>query len=88
MAQALLKAGEDGLLVAAFEIDDSVGFQPGLREGRCKQISAGDAPEHFPARAGGNSRDKEGRRGAVNRAVAATTHLMQRTMRKPAARKA
>lgn len=88
MPQALLKAGEDGLLVAAFEIDDAVGFQPSLREGGCKQIGASNAPEHFPARAGGNPRHEEGRRGAVNSAVAATTHLVQRTMREPAIRKA
>jgi len=36
MPQAFFKAGEDGLLVAAFEIDDAVGVQPGLRERRRK----------------------------------------------------
>ena len=40
-AQAFFKAGEDGLLVAAFEIDDAVGVQPGLRERRRKQVQSG-----------------------------------------------
>ena len=36
MPQAFFKAGEDGLLVAALEIDDAVGVQSGLRERRRK----------------------------------------------------
>ena len=36
MPQAFFKAGEDGLLVAALEIDDAIGVQSGLRERRRK----------------------------------------------------
>ena len=52
MPQAFFKAGEDGLLVAAFEIDDAVGVQPGLRERRRKQVESRETPEHLAARAG------------------------------------
>ena len=36
--QALLEAGEDRLVVAAFEIDDAIGFQTGLRERRREKV--------------------------------------------------
>jgi hypothetical protein len=32
MPEAFFTAGEDGLLVTAFEVDDAVGVQPGLGE--------------------------------------------------------
>ena len=77
MPQAFLKAGEDGLLVAAFKIDDAVGVQPGLRERRRKQVPSYEAPEHLAARAGGNPRGKKRGSCAVDRAVAAAGDLMQ-----------
>ena len=63
------KASQDGLVVAAFEIDDAVGFQAGLRERRGKQVRAGDTPEHFAARARGDPGGEERGGGAVDRAV-------------------
>jgi hypothetical protein len=75
--QAFFKAGEDGLLVAAFEIDDAVGVQPRLRERRRKQIQSGEAPQHFTAGAGGNPCGKKCGGRAVDRAIAAASDLMQ-----------
>ena len=83
--QPLFKAGEDGLLVAALEIDDAVGFQAGLRERRGEKVRAGDAPEHFAARARGDPGGEERGGGAVDGAVAPAGDLMQRAAREPAA---
>ena len=81
MPQAFLEAGEDGLLVAAFEIDDAVGVQPGLRERRRKQVQSRETPEHLAARAGGDPcRKKRGCR-AVYRAIASASDLMQSAKR-------
>ena len=77
MPQAFFKAGEDGLLVAAFEIDDAVGVQPGLRERRRKQVQSRETPEHLAARAGGDPCCKKRGGRAVDRAVAAASDLMQ-----------
>ena len=77
MPQAFLKAGEDGLLVAAFEIDDAVGVQPGLRERRREQVQSRETPEHLAARAGGDPCCKKRGGRAVDRAIAAASDLMQ-----------
>ena len=77
MPQAFFKAGEDGLLVAAFEIDDAVGVQPGLRERRRKQVQSRETPEHLAARAGGDPCGKKRGGRAVDRAIAAASDLMQ-----------
>jgi hypothetical protein len=84
--QAFFKAGEDGLLVAAFEIDDAVGVQPGLRKRRRKQVQSRETPEHFAARAGGDPCGKKRGGRAVNRSVAAASNLMQRAKRQRPAR--
>jgi hypothetical protein len=77
MPEAFFTAGEDGLLVTAFEVDDAVGVQPGLGERRRKQVQSRDTPEHLAARAGGDPcRKKRGGR-AVNRSVATASDLMQ-----------
>ena len=77
MPQAFFKAGEDGLLVAAFEIDDAVGVQPGLRERRRKQVQSRETPEDLATRAGGDPCCKERGGRAIDRAVAAACDLMQ-----------
>ena len=77
MPQAFFKAGEDGLLVAAFKIDDAVGVQPSLRERRRKQVQSRETPEHFAARAGGDPCCKKRGGGAIDRAIAAASDLMQ-----------
>src|SRR5271154_3217584 len=81
MPQALFKAGEDGLLVAAFEIDDAVRVQSGLRERRREQVQSRETPEHLAARAGGDSRRKKRGGRAVDRAKPAASDLMQRAKR-------
>jgi hypothetical protein len=80
--QALFKAGEDGLLIAAFEIDDAVGVQPGLRKRRRKQVQSGETPEHLAARADSDPCSKKRGSRAVDRAVAAASDLMQSPKRK------
>jgi hypothetical protein len=86
--QAFFKAGEDGLLVAAFEIDDAVGIQPGLGERRRKQIQSDETPEDLAVGASSDARGKKRGSRAINRAIAAAGDLMQcakrqRTTRKP-----
>ena len=77
MPQAFLKAGEDDLLVASFEIDDAVGVQPGLRTRRRKQVQSRETPEHLPARASSDPGGKKRGGRTVDRAVAAASDLMQ-----------
>ena len=87
MPQTFFKAGKDGLLVAAFEIDDAVRVQPRLRKRRRKQVQSRETPEHLAARAGGDPRGKKRGGRAVDRAIAATSDLMQSAKRQGAARK-
>jgi hypothetical protein len=75
--QAFFKAGEDGLLVAAFEIDDAVGVQPSLGERRRKQVQSRETPEHLAACASSDPCSKKRGGRAVNRAIAAASDLMQ-----------
>ena len=75
--QTLLETDEDRLLIARLDIDHAIGDEPGLREGRGEQILPGDAPEHLAPQPRSDSGRKECRGGAVDRAIAATGHLMQ-----------
>ena len=77
MPQAFFKAGEDGLLVAAFEIDDAVGVQPGLGERRRKKVQSRETPEDLATRAGGDPCGKKRSGRPVDRAIAAASDLMQ-----------
>jgi len=83
VSAAHFKASEDGLVVAAFEIDDAVGFQAGLRERWGEQVWAGDAPEHFAACTRGNPCGEERGGGAIERAVSPAGDLKQRPAREP-----
>src|ERR1700730_3669481 len=74
--QTLLETDEHSLFVSRFDIDQAIGREPGLREGRGEQVRARDAPQHLPPSARGNSHRKKRRGGAVDRAVAAAGHLM------------
>lgn len=87
MAQALLEAGKNGLLVATLKVDDAIRRQARLREGRGEKIGVLQAPEHPPMRAGGNAGDEECRRRAIDHAVSAAGHLMQGTAGEAAVRK-
>src|SRR5580704_12803195 len=84
--QAFLETDEDRRLIARLDIDHAIGHEPGLREGRGEQILPGDTPEHLATRARGNSRREESRGGAVDRAISAAGHLMQRAERQAASR--
>ena len=84
--QAFLEADEDRRLIARLDIDHAIGHEPGLREGRGEQILPGETPEHLAARARRNSRREESRGRAVDCAMAAARHLMQRAKRQSASR--
>jgi hypothetical protein len=85
--QALLKAGKDGLVVAALKIDGPAGLQAHLSERRRKEIWTGDAPEHFALGAGGNPGREKCRCCAVNSAVSPAGNLMQSAAPQPASGK-
>src|SRR5205807_8955855 len=84
--QAFLETDEDRLLAARLDIDHAIGHEPSLREGRGEQILPGETPEHPATQPCSDSRRKERRGGAVDRAMAAAGHLMQRAKRQSASR--
>lgn len=47
MPDAFFHAGENCLVVAGLDIDDTVRFEPRLRQCRGEQVWAGDAPQNF-----------------------------------------
>lgn len=77
MAQALLHAGEHGLVVAGLDIDHAVGNQPCLCNRRREEIGPGQAPEHLAPGPGCHSGAEKGGRGAIDGAVAASGDLME-----------
>ena len=77
MPQAFFKAGEHGLLVAAFEIDDAIGVQPRLRERRREQVRSRETPEHLAACASSDPCCKKRGGRTIDRAIAAASDLMQ-----------
>lgn len=86
MPQAFLTTGQHRLFIASLEIDDAIRHEPGLREGWSEQVSPCDAPKHPAACPRYDSRCKKRRGRAVNRAIAAARHLMQRAKRQSALR--
>jgi hypothetical protein len=44
MPQSLLEAGEHRWLVTGLDVDDAIGQEPGLGDGRREEILARDAP--------------------------------------------
>ena len=84
--QTLLETDENRLFVSRLDIDHAVGHEPGLHESRGEEVLPGDAPQHKAAGPGGDSRRKERRGGAVDRAMAAAGHLMQSAERQSASR--
>lgn len=77
MAKAFLHAGEDGLIVARFDIDDPVGNEAGLSQCRCKKIGAAQAPENLSGAAGGNACAEQRCRRPIDRSMSATSDLME-----------
>jgi hypothetical protein len=82
--QTLLETDENRLFVSRLDIDHAAGHEPGLRESRGEEVLPRDAPQHKAAGPGGDSRRKERRGGAVDRAMAAAGHLMQSAERQSA----
>ena len=83
MTQPLLETGQSFLLVSGFDIDDPVRRKPGRFETRCEQILIAHTPEDLPLGARHDARCKRGRRGPIQRAIAGTGDLMQRSQRQP-----
>ena len=81
VAQAFLETGQQRLVVTGFDIHDTAGKQTGLGQGRGEQILSCHAPQHLAFSAGCDSGGEQCGRRAVDRAVAATRHLMQRAER-------
>lgn len=77
MAQAFFHAGEDGLVVAGFEIDHPIGRETRLSDRWCEEIGARDAPEDLAFGAGRDARAEKRRSGSVDCAIAAAGDLMQ-----------
>ena len=76
--QAFLETGQQRLVVTGFDIDDAAGKQAGLGQGRGKEILSCHAPQHLAFGAGCNSGGEQCGGRAIDRAVAATRHFMQR----------
>ena len=81
MAQSFFKAGEDGFLVTRLDVDHAVGRQAGLREGRRKEVLAGDAPQYLSACPRGDAAGEKGGSRTVNRAISTPGHFMQGAQR-------
>ncbi|MDB5548414.1 MAG: hypothetical protein JWP21_1861 [Tardiphaga sp.] len=77
MSEPLLEAGQHRLLVAALDEDHAGCRQAGLRNGRREQISTGEAPQNLAFGPTGDPSCEQGRSGTMDRAVAATGHLVQ-----------
>lgn len=77
MAEAFLHAGEDGFIVARFDIDHPVGNESGLSQCRCKKIGAAQAPENLPGTAGCNTCAEQCGRRPIDRTISATSNLME-----------
>jgi hypothetical protein len=82
--QAFLETDVDRRLVPRFDIDHAIGDEPGLGEGRGEEVPPNDAPQRPAAGPSGDSRRKERRGGAVDRAFAAAGHLMPSAERQAA----
>jgi hypothetical protein len=76
--QAFLEAGEQGFVVASFDVDHAVRMKADLSDCRRKQILARHAPQHLALRPGRNSRCKKLCGSAIDRTIAAAGNLMER----------
>ncbi len=86
MPQSFLKTCQHRLLVSRFDIDDPVRREPDRSECRREQILAGHAPQHATPGPRGNPGGKECSGSAVDRAVTAASHFVQRPERQSAFR--
>jgi hypothetical protein len=86
MPQSLFKAYENRLLVTRVYVNDTIGQQTGLGDGGREEVVARDTPQDLALCARSDPRGEQRRRRTVNRAIAATGHLVQRTKRQSAFR--
>jgi hypothetical protein len=77
MPQSLLKAREYRWLVSRLHVDDAIGREPGLSDGRRKEVLPRDTPQDVAPCSRSDSRGEQGSRRAVDRAIAATGDLVQ-----------
>jgi hypothetical protein len=87
MPQSFLEAGEQGLLVAALDIDNAPEREPGLGEGRREQVGPRHAPQHLAAAARRDAGGEPSGGRAVLGAVAVAGDLMERPAQQPSFRK-
>lgn len=88
MTQAFFDAGEHGLVVARFDIDDAVRREARLGQRRSEQVRPGDDPEHLASRPGGDSTGKERCSGSIDRAVTPAGDFVERAESQTAGRQA
>ncbi len=80
MPQPFFHAGEKCLVVAGFNIDDSIGRQARLGDRGSEQVRSRDAPQDLALGPGGDAGAEECGSGAIDRAVAAAGDFMQRAV--------
>ena len=88
MPQPLFGAGQRGLVVTCLDIDDAIGVQPYLGQGRLEQVRPCDAPEYLAACACRDACREERSGGTINGAVTTAGDLVKRTTRQAPAGKA
>lgn len=79
MTQALFDAGEHGLVVARFDIDDAVRREACLGQRWSEQVRSGDDPEHLASRPSRYAAGKKRCSGSIDRAVTSTGDFVERT---------
>ena len=77
MPQSLLKAREHRWFVTRFHVDDAIGQEAGLGDGRREEVLPRDAPQDLASCARGDSRGEQRSCRAVDRAIAAAGDLVQ-----------
>ncbi len=78
MPQPFLETGQQGLLIAGFDIDHPVRRQPGGGKAGGEQIRIAQAPQDLPAQPRHDAGGEQAGHGAIQRAIAGAGHLMQR----------
>ena len=82
------RQSQHGLLVAGLGIDDPVGMQAGVGQGRGEQVARVTHHRTWPRRAGGDAGGEQRRGGAVNGAIAAAGDFVERAQRQASLRQA
>ena len=72
--------------LARVYVNDTIGQEAGLGDGGREQVVARDTPQDLALRAGSDPRGEQRSRRTINRAIAATSHLVRRAKRQSAFR--